>query len=334
MESKQPTKHKLLYILEILRKYSDEENPLTAARISELLADEYDIKAERKSIRRDIKVLIDMGIAEDVYSSGVSPDMRGTYYADRPFEDWQMKLLTDAVNHAMFLSDKDASQMTEKLLEMTGPSSRALLENNMQQHISAPASRFRYTLDTLLSAIKEERKVSFKYFDLNDKGEKVFRKEGRRYLINPYNIYWIERNYYLICNTDGKDGIGAYRLDRMDSVAQTEEKRLPVSRLPGGDFSERAANFPIENANRFTGDKLPVDVRCSKKWLGSLRDVFGYDNVRKIKGSKDAYRILTVDSEGLYISLMQLGSRIEVTAPLKVRSTLKEKLKEVLSMYE
>jgi predicted DNA-binding transcriptional regulator YafY len=280
-----------------------------------------------------------MGIAEDVYSAGTSPDMRGTYYADRPFEDWQMKLLIDAVSQAAFLSDSDAGLMTKKLLEMTGPASRSLLENNMQKHVTAPASRFRYTLDALLTAIKEERQVTFRYFDLSDEGEKIFRKDGRRYRVNPYNIYWIAQSYYLICNTDGKDGLGAYRLDRMDSVTKTEDKRLPVTKLPEGDLSEKAARFPEVNASRFMGDTLPVDIRCDAKWLGSLRDVFGYNNVRKLRGSTDQkaksiYRVLTVDSEGLYISLMQLGGKVEVVAPKKVRVTLKDKLAEVLRLYD
>lgn len=330
---KHPSKQKLVCILLLLQKHSDESNPLTAERIGQLLDEEYGITAERKSIRRDIQVLSDMDLVEDAFSAGTSPDMRGSYYIDRPFEDWQLKLLTDAVNHAMFLTDKDAGELTDSILSLAGPSSRRLIENNMQKHVASRADRFRYILDALLNAIKDEKQISFKYFDLNEEGKKVFRKNGRRYTVNPYHVFWVDRNYYMICNTHGKDDLGAYRLDRMDDVIKSDKPRTPASRLPKGDLTQRAANFPAENANRFMGDALPIEIRCRPKWLGTVRDVFGYNNVSKIRGSKDSYKVLTVDSEGLYISLMQLGSRIEVTGPDRVRQTLKEKLEELLAIY-
>ena len=49
-------KIKLLYIIDILKKYSDEDHPISATKICEKLALE-DIKAERKGIYEDIKVL-------------------------------------------------------------------------------------------------------------------------------------------------------------------------------------------------------------------------------------------------------------------------------------
>lgn len=327
-------KEKLLYIMEVLKEHSDEDHPLTAPAISRILSDEYGIEAERKSIRRDIKVLESTGLTEDVDTKGIPQDRRGTYYADRPFEDWQLKLLIDAVNHALFLSDKDARQMTETLLRMTGPGSRALLKSNMQQHESVHATGFRYVLDTLLKSIKDEVQVSFKYFDLDENGEKIYRKDARRYLVNPYHVFWVNRNYYLICNTHGKDGLSSYRLDKMDSARISETARIPVSRLPKGDLTEKAERYPTDNASQFMGDSIPVDVRCEKKWLGSVRDVFGYNNVKKIPGTEDNYKILTVDSEGLYISLMHLGERIQVLGPEKVRITLTEKLRNILNMYE
>lgn len=329
-----PNKQKIICILKILQKHSDESAPLNAERIAQLLYEEYGISAERKSIRRDIQVLSDMDLVEDTFSAGTSPDMRGCYYIDRPFEDWQLKLLTDAVNHAMFLTDKDAGELTGSILSLAGPSSRKLIENNMQKHVASNTDRFRYILDALLNAIKDEKQITFKYFDLNEEGKKVFRKNGRRYRVNPYHVFWVDSNYYMICNTDGKDDLGAYRLDRMDDIEKTDKPRTPASRLPKGDLTQRAANFPAENANRFMGETLPIEIRCQTKWLGTVRDVFGYNNVSKMRGSKDSYKVLTVDSEGLYISLMQLGNKIEVTGPAQVREHFKEKIRELMSLYD
>jgi predicted DNA-binding transcriptional regulator YafY len=119
----------------------------------------------------------------------------------------------------------------------------------------------------------------------------------------------------------------------MDKAEKEETKRVPVTNLPDGDLSEKAANYPRENASHFLGSRIPIDIRCDKKWLGSVRDIFGYDNVMPVRSKKDTYRILTVDAEGLYISLMQLGSKIEVLSPESVRETLAEKIRELMKVY-
>ena len=44
------SKRKIFYVLDILRKYSDENHPITAQDIVDKLQSLYDIKSERKSI--------------------------------------------------------------------------------------------------------------------------------------------------------------------------------------------------------------------------------------------------------------------------------------------
>ena len=59
--SVRPPKKLMMNILEILRQYSDENHRLSQKEITEKLSKEYDIKANRKSIRRNIINLIDCG---------------------------------------------------------------------------------------------------------------------------------------------------------------------------------------------------------------------------------------------------------------------------------
>lgn len=61
MPVKQPKKLLILNILDILRKYSDEEHRLSQKDIAEILKTEYDMTADRKAIRRNILNLMDCG---------------------------------------------------------------------------------------------------------------------------------------------------------------------------------------------------------------------------------------------------------------------------------
>ena len=60
MAARSGQKLKLLYIVDILRKYSDEDHPISAAEICSKLA-LFNVTAERKSIYNDIEQLIFYG---------------------------------------------------------------------------------------------------------------------------------------------------------------------------------------------------------------------------------------------------------------------------------
>ena len=62
-------KLKIIYLIEILTKYTDENHLLNASQIISKL-DEYGIKAERKSIYSDIALLSDSGILDVEQVSG------------------------------------------------------------------------------------------------------------------------------------------------------------------------------------------------------------------------------------------------------------------------
>ena len=61
MYTKQPKKLLILNILNILRKYTDEDHRLSQKEIADILKNEYDMKADRKAIRRNLLNLMECG---------------------------------------------------------------------------------------------------------------------------------------------------------------------------------------------------------------------------------------------------------------------------------
>ena len=60
----------ILNILDILRRYTDADHTLSQKDILDILEKEYEMKAERKAVRRNIQNLIDMGY-EIEYSESI-----------------------------------------------------------------------------------------------------------------------------------------------------------------------------------------------------------------------------------------------------------------------
>ena len=79
-------------------------------------------------------------------------------------------------------------------------------------------SQIIYNIDAIEKAIKEGMQISFKYFSLDENKQRVYRKDGARYIVNPLVMVWNRDNYYLVCYHDNHDGITNYRMDRIENV--------------------------------------------------------------------------------------------------------------------
>ena len=105
-----------LCILEVLRKYSDPDHPLTHNMIADHLEEDYGIspRPERKSIGRNLENLktqmdIDMEITP-----------KGSYLVSRDFEDYEIRLLIDLVLSNKYISTIETKELVEKLKSLSG----------------------------------------------------------------------------------------------------------------------------------------------------------------------------------------------------------------------
>ncbi len=61
MYTKQPKKMLIMNILDILKKYTDENHRLSQKEIVDILKSEYDMTVDRKAVKRNLMNLIDFG---------------------------------------------------------------------------------------------------------------------------------------------------------------------------------------------------------------------------------------------------------------------------------
>ena len=110
MAKSEKQKQKLLALVDIFKKNTDDEHGITMNQIiSELCA--YEIKAERRAIYSDIQQLNDYGYEIGGYK------LNGTYYynlMNRDFELPELKLLVDAVQASKFISEKKSNELIKK----------------------------------------------------------------------------------------------------------------------------------------------------------------------------------------------------------------------------
>ena len=98
----------LLYILEILQKNTDERHLLKYEQIVDILQKQYDVVVERKAVGRAISLLKEAGYE-------IETTKKGSYLAERAFEDSELKLLIDGVLSSKHITPKQSKELIEKL---------------------------------------------------------------------------------------------------------------------------------------------------------------------------------------------------------------------------
>jgi len=196
MDTINPQKIKLLKLYKILRQHTDEDRPLSTNQLCAMLKAE-GITCDRRTLAEDINIL---------NASGFEVLRRRTRYAmlfyivDRRFDLAEVKILIDAIQAASFITKQKTEALTDKVASLAGSYKVAALKGNMitfntRKHANAAIY---YTVDALETALQQKCKASFRYYDLNEHGERVFRKDGERYLVNPIDLVYYEDNYYLV----------------------------------------------------------------------------------------------------------------------------------------
>ena len=214
-------KIKLLILYDIFRCEMDEKHQLSTNELIERLAT-YGIQATRQTVYDDIKMLNAFGY--DIIT--VHGRNNRYFIGDRTFELPEVQILLHAVGAAKFLSEKKASVLTEKVAELLGEAQAESLRKLLTVKSNELGNeRVYYSIDAITTALIEKRKLSFLYFDYDGSGNRIYRKEGERYEVNPLGMVYSGENFYLVCFHDKYDNLASYRIDKMEEV-QVEESKI------------------------------------------------------------------------------------------------------------
>ena len=149
MYQSQPKKMLILYILDILQKYTDSEHRLSQKEILEILERDYSMKADRKSIRSNIINLIEAGYAveyKEIPRSSRNPktgdlednSLYTDYYLVKDFDDSELRLLIDSFLFSKHIPYSQCKRLIEKLEKLSSKYFRAKVKHIAFSHNKSP----------------------------------------------------------------------------------------------------------------------------------------------------------------------------------------------------
>ena len=318
-------KIKLLRLMEILRAETDEQNPMLASELRKRLADK-GVIVDRRVLTRDIDILNEFGYEIMVTMIGHE---KAYYVIDRSFSVPELKILIDAVQAATFITDKKTPELVEKIAALGGAHRAEILQENIVCFNTRKHSNesIYYNVDCLENAIQNNKKVIFLYYDLDEHGEKVYRRDGHHYVVEPIALVFNDDNYYLTCYSAKHDGTANYRVDRMTSVESIDEeisKKAQELRCEMGCYTEQVFKM-------YGGELENVTLELDDKLIGIIYDKFGEDTKIVRTGETAVAASVKVQISPTFFGwLFQFGSQMKVLSPAEVVNEYNKRLKELI----
>ena len=319
-------KIKLLLLWDILCKHTDENHAINTDEIIELLAQK-GISVSRKIVVTDIEALCNYGYEVLSYKK----KYHYYYVVSRQLETAEVVLLADVIKSSK-LSDGQKNALIEKL---SGTLCLYQAESISKHLISFDNGRkgnssFIYNVDAIERAINENKQLSFLYFSYDEKHNKVYRKNGKRYVVSPIIMIWDKNNYYMLCFSNGYDNIVTYRLDRMEDVKVSENEREPHEEYELFNTEE----YRKQVFSMFGGECHKVTLLFDSELLSDIFDRFG-DNL-KIKRLDD--NTLSVDvnvqvSKTFFSWIVGTQGKVKIKSPSRVLSEFTNFVKVIKDNY-
>lgn len=350
-KERQPKKLVLFNILDILRKYTDENHRLSQKEIDSILKQEYDMTLDRKTIKTSLMNLMDFGY-EIEYSESLRPiknkvtgEVEDSYilsdfYLCREIEDSELRLLIDSLLFSKHLPYSQCKELVAKLEKMSNRYFKSRIKHiaTMPQDRTDNKQLF-YTIDVLDDAIAHNRKVKFKYLDydtdLKQHPKKDKNGKDREYIVSPYQMAAKEGKYYLICNYDPYNDISNYRVDRIAGIELLDEKAKTFKSLKGSDgLNLDLAKYMNEHVYMYSSDSCRAKLRIVNAMISDVIDLFG----RKVKFSKQNDNNVDVmvyaNEEAILQFAQSYAPDVVVLEPKDMRDKMIERLRKGLEGYD
>lgn len=325
MAKSQNQKLKLLYLIDILERKTDENHPLNTSQLIEELA-KVDVSAERKSIYDDIEQLIRYGYDIMLNKSRTNG---GYYMASRRFELAELKVLVDSVQASRFITPKKTRKLIGKLEQLCSVYEEKQLRRQVyvMNRIKTENEHIFYNVDLIHGAIHNNKQISFQYYEWSTNKEMKLRREGARYYVSPLGLTWDDENYYLVAFEEEKKALRHYRVDKMKAIETAEEERSEESGYHKFDI----ASYGNKTFGMYGGTFDRVTLSFPESLIGVMIDRFGKGiSLKKESDTKYCIRVDVVVSGQFFGWLTGLGKEVTIVSPDHIREQYRRFLSEIL----
>ena len=350
MSRKKNQKIKTLMVLDILKSHRGEDDAISTKQLILALQEE-DIPCDRRTLINDIETLAayitdnpdyDFVIRLKNTSRGNAyytinkPDNNCQTFSEKeficlitginnlrltddidvyPLDTVAAKILIDSINSLTFMKGNSSDKIIDTLINLSDKDDKNALiteKNNPVYSKHSGESITLYEIDKIFRAIDSQTKISFRYFDLDENLNKIYRHDGNRYHVEPLTLIPNDNHYYLICYDDTTEmKLRTFRIDRMNDI-DVKGYSEPISK-EAIIVKKTLPAHTNQIFRMYNGPVKLVTLEFSDKLIGNIFDKFGTD-VKIVRTSDHTCRI----TEEIQISPPFLGWLFQFSGDMKL----------------
>lgn len=344
-ETAMPPSKKMIpsMILDILKRRTDENHTLDQKDILDELNREFDPPLDRKTVRRNIEYLLDIGCpivyTEKPRSNG--NDIWTDFYLARDFTEAELRLLIDGLLFSNHVPYKRCQDLIEKL--------EGLASEHFRSHVKHIKTlpdpevynkQLFFTIQVLDEAISRERQVAFHYvnYGTDKKNHPRLGDDGKpkEYIINPYQMVAKEGKYYLICNNDDYGILSNYRVDRIADIRILEDKkRKPFSKLKDANGDRfNLSEYMKTHIKMYASGDCRVRFKINPAMVTDIIDIFGKDVTFEEETGKYVIVSAKVTENAMIQFAKSYSPDVVILEPQHLVDTMKDWARKVNRLYK
>ena len=326
MPSSSNKKLSILYTLQVLRDYSDENHLLSQNDMVIKINNIYGMTCERKSIATNIDSLIDFGY--DIVKTNA-----GSYLASREFESSEIRFLVDAVFSSKSINSKQSRELAKKLSEFLSVYQRKQYKYvyKADELNRTDSKELFYNIDIINEAIENNKQIEFDYIR---NGYKSNNTKKHPYKVNPYCLINNQGKYFLVCNYDYFDEIGNYKLERIHNIKILDTPIKPVTQVKGFENGLDIAKYANENIYMFATKTINATVKIHREEAANYVEEWFGKNANLYEKENSIFADITANETSLIYWCLQYGEDIELLSPKGTRDKIKEIVKQINKKYK
>ncbi len=317
----------ILYILDVLKEYSDFEHQLTQGQIINYIYKRFGMECERKAVSRNIDFLMD-------YGYDIVKGERGCYLAEREFDSSEIVFLVDSVFSNKSLPNASVQNLVKKLAGFS-----SVYERKTYKHLFKPAERggeniqYFLNIELLNSAIDKKKKVKFNYVSYEGKNGNVvlIKKE---HIVSPYFMVNNNGKYYLVCNKDGKPNVSNYKIENIVDIVELDQDIEPINSFEdvNGEFSE--INYINSHIYMFGGKVVNSKIELlNNRAIGVVYEWFGKNTTINCVNGVYVANVKS-DEQALCYWALQYAELVKVVSPESLKQKIAGIVKSLSDNYK
>lgn len=319
----------ILYILNVLKKYSDEEHKLSISELKEKIKEEYGEDIDPRTIRRNIN-LLQQKFGYDI--STYNDNKIGYYITNDPetdFEPGEIRAIIDTFSYSTFIEQRIVKTIIKKCKNLQN-----IYENEKIKNYRVYSPKGRTTnveviknIEDISNSIINKNKVKFEYWKYCIVGDRIEKQIVSRPIVSPYAILYDKQQFYMLGIKEGNKEFFHYRLDRIKNLKELQEQ---IKIKKSEKDIEQYANTSVEV---FSGNEIEIEAECDEYLLGEVIEKFGKNaQIRPI--NKDTFNIkLKVNPLGFKLWAMRNLDLVTVKKPTDLVEEMQQVIAEASKRY-